>query len=233
MTTPYHYESFVYEKDRDKFNFDEQRFNSTKNTADTITNTLNLKKIQNISKNIPIDEINEMMPITTILHPVSANERNGRVFYNKKAELPNLNELNKNINGIQIKKVLVSKTASNLAELLKRTEMKPLAVYTEEEPTTTETSIQFAQLESYRHYYNTKNLQDLMKFVGCKSPENCGHKGQSNSKDQEEPPLEQNYFEDDVALDERERIQVVMFISVLYSLLVLFSVYTFLMTIFM
>lgn len=175
----HHYASFIYEKEREKFLHDKNHYNGTKNNNDTIFRIFEFKKIQNLSKNIPIEEINGLMPITTVLHSVNSSNRNGKALFDKRIKQPNLNELNRNISEIRFTNT-ISKNPLNLADLLKRTELKTVKFNTKIEHTTTEANtMQFVQLESYKHYYNTKNVQDLLKYVKCDSTIDCVGDGEN------------------------------------------------------
>ncbi len=194
----HHYASYIYEKEREKLvPPNKKEFKGTKSIVeDVVLNSVGLKKIQNISKNIPIDEINRLIPITTVLHPVNdtGNVRNvhARQLADRRVPSPNLDQLNKSIGEMGLKST-TSKKPLNLAELLKRTEMKPtksdskgktgLKLMGAATPTTTvitttteAVGMQFAQLESYKHFVNSKNLQELLKHVKCNSATDCGRR---------------------------------------------------------
>ena len=239
VNAPHHYASFIYEKEGEKyFPHRHHRYNLTLNSSDsTDNNAYGLRKLQNISKSIPIDEINQLVPITTVLHSVNATERNSRTFSEKRYKLPNLNELNKNVSGIRLLDT-ASKAPLNLAQLLKRTEAQKSnsenAKNIDYEKTTIApqtSTLQFAQLESYKHYYNTKNVQDILKYVNCPTAEECGP--HSNTTDLEDLPSRHVDVFDGVLEDEEtehDQAQVYLFIYILFAFAMFLSVCSFLMS---
>lgn len=232
MNASHHYESFVYEKDNEKHYLHRQHnyHLSLNQSNESDDDAYVLRKLQNISKNIPIDEINQLVPITTVLHPINTTERASR-----RSKFPNLNEINKNVSGIRVVDT-ASRTPLNLAELLKRTEAQkprktPFVTSTPETNT-----LHFAQLESYKRYNNTKNLQDILKYVNCPTVEECGGDPGDNTNSLEEPPARHvpDVFDGVLENDEeagRDQTQVFVFIYiVLFAFAMFVSVCSFLMS---
>lgn len=189
------------------------------------------------------------MPITTILHSVNGTGqrgngtgRGGRAYADNAA----VNSLS-NSSKAQSKGV-------NLAELLKRTELKTVSPVesrgSRKRSTTTEANaMQFAQLENYKHHINVKNLQDLLKYVTCHKATDCGGQGdlwQSSTAegtqsttfgtdaDFAENVQTRHRADGDAGIvDDDQRLQVIIFLSVFFAILLLIIVYTFIVSFFM
>lgn len=189
------------------------------------------------------------MPITTILHTVNGTEqrangtsRGGRAY----ADTAPANSLGSNSGKTHSKGV-------NLAELLKRTELKTVPSAegrrNRERSTTTEANaMQFAQLENYKHHINVKNLQDLLKYVTCRKAADCG--GGDLWQSTTVNGLQSTTFGMDADLaesvetrhradgdarivDDDQRLQVIILLSVFFAILLLIIVYTFIVSFFM
>lgn len=183
------------------------------------------------------------MPITTILHTVNSTgqrgngTRGGRAYADSAAA-------NSLTNKAPSKGV-------NLAELLKRTELKTVSPEdrgSQKRSTTTEANaMQFAQLENYKHHINVKNLQDLLKYVTCHKANDCGRdfwqsstvEGTQSTTFETDADLAESvqtrHREDGDAgiVEDDQRLQVIILLSVFFAILLLTIVYTFIVSFFM
>ncbi|XP_065225938.1 uncharacterized protein LOC135849424 [Planococcus citri] len=234
----HHYASFVYEKSRDYSvqNSEDGDTGRDENSpvGQGIFNAAGFMKLQNISNRLPIEEINLLVPATTVLRSLNVS-RTGRQYSGVSGD--NLKKMPQAIVVSSARNISQQSTPTNtttgakkthriqsLADLLRRTELKAVPTQsstgtatdttsgvpnnrptwstspsTTNKPTTTtnpstssistttvpsstqQTSIHFAQLESYPHRMqpHNNNLQHLIEYINCESSsEDCWLKRQ-------------------------------------------------------
>lgn len=199
MTFRHQYASFIYEKEHGKYHqISNITYNDDENYRDIKQKGFNealFNKIQNFSDKLPsVQEINFLLPVTTVLRSLNSSRKDRQLLFNHfptKEASNHFSQFQHRENTTTAEGIAKGKSLPSLADLLKRTESKLSPAHRNatfitsgtDSETVTKSTVHFAQLEPYGQPRNTKNLQGLMKYLGCNSASSCSFKYEPSAED--------------------------------------------------